>query len=241
MHRKNGSDKVFYFKHFHVYHDRCAMKVGTDGVLLGAWCNVDGRKKILDIGTGTGLIALMLAQRSTDDCLIDAIEIDEEASIQARENVLSSPWKKKINVIQLPVQQFEPPITYDLIACNPPYFVDSLKPPNKKRIQARHATDLPYPALIASVKLLLSPTGLFCLILPNEEGSRFMVMAAKSGLFCTKKLAVRSKGSKPIERLLLEFSLISKNRTEGELLISDEKGNWTNEYCQMVASFYLKL
>lgn len=241
MHRKNGSDKVFYFKQFHVYHDRCAMKVGTDGVLLGAWCNIDGRKKILDIGTGTGLIALMLAQRSEDDSLIDAIEIDEVAAIQAGENVVDSPWKKKINVTPTSVQQFEPSIKYDLITCNPPFFIDSLKPLNKQRIQARHGTDLPFQALIASVKRLLSSTGLFCLILPNEEGTKFIVMAAKSGLFCTHKLAVRSKPSKPIERLLLEFSLVSKNRANGELSISDEKGNWTDTYSQMVASFYLKL
>lgn len=238
MHRKNGSDNAFFFKQFHIRHDRCAMKVGTDGVLLGAWANVNSAKSILDIGTGTGLIALMLAQR-TEIAQIDAIEIDIDAYQQSVENVNSSPWYNRIRPIHTPLQNFTTILKYDLIVSNPPYFVNSIKPPDKRRKQSRHADELPYSVLINAGKNLLHPNGRFCLILPRVEAVKFISKAAEVNLYCCKKTAVRFKSTKPVERLLLEFSDATKVLVESELILFDEEGKRTNVYQRLVSPFYL--
>lgn len=215
------------------------MKVGTDGVLLGAWCTVGDAKRILDIGTGTGLIAIMLAQRSGDESLIDAIEIDHETYLQAVDNISNCPWQSKINPINTSLQLYSPDLKYDLIVCNPPFFTDSLKPPNQKRTQSRHTDSLPFTVIIEKIKKYLSDGGLFCLVLPYKEGKDFIYHAGKSGLYCTKMTEVISKPSKPIERLLLEFSLTGKNFTKDELLLNNDIGKWTNQYQKLVFPFYL--
>lgn len=239
MHRKNGPDNAFFFKQFHIHHDRCAMKVGTDAVLLGAWANVNGTQRILDIGTGTGIIALMLAQRSAKNTLIDAIEIDIDAYQQAFENANDSPWHHRINAIHSSLQNFITPFKYDLIITNPPYFINSQKPPDQKRKQSRHADELPYPVLISACKNLLHREGRLCLILPREEASIFISMAAEANLYCSKKIAVKFKQLKPVERLLLEFSNDFRKPIKDELILFDEEGSRTQAYQRLVSPFYL--
>lgn len=239
MHRKNGSDKAFYFKQFHIHHDRCGMKVGTDSVLLGSWADVLNRKRILDIGAGSGLIALMLAQRSSTGAIIDGVEINRQAFEQACENVVGSPWPQKIRLTHSSIQNFETEFNYDLIVCNPPYFIRSLKPIDLNRAQSRHATDLTYADLISSAKRLISPSGILSLVLPIREAAEFSKEAGRRGFFRNRKCPVRTKSGKQIDRVLMEFSLGSPGLNEvEELTIQNEKGEWTKSYLELVSPFY---
>jgi len=240
MHRKNGSDNAFYFKQFHIHHDRSTMKVGTDGVLLGAWTSIHAAQHILDIGTGPGLIALMLAQRSEENVNIHAIEVDLDAFQEAEENVNESPWKSKISIFHTSLQQYPTSTKYDLIVSNPPYFVNSLKAPNQKRNLSRHADELPYAVIIDNCKRLLHPNGRLCLILPYSEGIAFRKMAAQNHLHCNQVINVRHNNSKPTERLLMEFSYCSTTSNESELILFNTDGKRTESYHQLVSDFYLK-
>lgn len=240
MHRKNGSDKAFYFKQFHIHHDRCGMKVGTDGVLLGSWADVSNRKKILDIGAGSGLIALMLAQRSSTEAIVDGVEINGQAFEQACENVASSPWPQKIRLVHSSIQNFETGSNYDLVVCNPPYFIRSLKPIDQGRAQSRHATDLTYADLISSAKRLINPSGILSIVLPIREATEFSKEAGRRGFFAHRKWSVRTKSGKQIDRMLMEFSLGMPGLSEvEELTIQNEKGEWTKSYLDLVSPFYL--
>ena len=159
---------MFRFKQFAVRQDRCPMKVGTDGVLLGAWAEVrPGDRRMLDVGTGTGLIALMLAQRSA--AWITAVDIDVECATQAAENFAASPWADRLDAVSVAVQRYDPVEKFDLIVSNPPYYVDSLLSPDEGRNTARHAAGLPFGELAAAVVRLLSPGGRFALVLPPVE------------------------------------------------------------------------
>lgn len=239
MHNKNGPGKTFYFKQFQINHDRCAMKVGTDGVLLGAWCKVNDARRVLDIGTGSGLIALMIAQRTDDETIIDAVEIDDQSAEQALENFSAAPWAHRVRLHKSSIQAFQTKDLYDLIVCNPPYFVNSLKPSDVKRNLARHDLALPFVDLILSAKKNLTPSGLFSVILPFREGNEFIIEAARHGFFCGRKTVVKAKIDKPAERLLLQFSLVSTNRIEGELILENPEGGRSDDYKQLVDHFYL--
>ena len=156
---------MFRFKQFAVRQDRCPMKVGTDGVLLGAWAEVrPGDRRMLDVGTGTGLIALMLAQRSA--ARITAVDVDAECATQAAENFAASPWADRLDAVAVAVQRYDPVERFDLIVSNPPYYVDSLLSPDEGRNTARHAAGLPFGELAAAVVRLLAPGGRFALVLP---------------------------------------------------------------------------
>lgn len=239
MHNKNGQGKTFYFKQFQINHDRCAMKVGTDGVLVGAWCNVRNAKRVLDIGSGSGLIALMVAQRTDRDVFIDGVEVDINSFEQATENIKNSPWSDRLQMHHSTIQNFKASPLYDLIVCNPPYFENSLLPLNTSRNISRHTTALSFGELILSVKRLLTPEGKFNVILPYTEGTTFIHTAAKHGLFCCRRTAVQSKAQRPVERLLLEFSFQSINREENNLMLEASSGIRTVEYRQLVDQFYL--
>lgn len=156
---------MFAFKKFVIHQDHCAMKVGTDGVLLGSWAN--GGKRILDIGTGTGLIALMMAQRYTD-ATIDAVEIDHDAALQAYENVSNTEFANRIKIVETAIQHYSTQDKYNAIVSNPPFFIDSLLNPNAQRSTARHACALKYCELFATVKALLDTDGEFSAIIPTE-------------------------------------------------------------------------
>ena len=229
---------MFQFKQFQVADDRCAMKVGTDGVLLGAWTDIGEAKTILDIGTGTGLIALMLAQRTPSTVKIDAVEIGEEDSVQAKENVSHSPWPERITIHHSSIQDYHSEWKYDLIVSNPPYFNNSLPSPSDKRTAARHTPTLSYEELIKSVVRLLSDQGRFALILPVKEGNAFISLAQFQGLYCVRQTAFFARADKPQERWLLEFSRLPAI-SKAEKIILFEGTEWSNEYKKLVFDFYL--
>jgi tRNA1Val (adenine37-N6)-methyltransferase len=235
------ASKPFQFKYFSVAQDLCAHKVGTDGVLLGAWVNIGTETSILDIGTGSGLIALMLAQRTQQDARIDAIDIEAAEVQQAKENVLQSPWSGKISVQHAGLQEFFPEHRYELIVSNPPYFVNSLLPPDKKRRQARHTCDLSFEDLLQNTSRLLTPQGKFALILPYPEGLRFIVLAKDFGLFPLRDSTFRSRSEKPFERLLIEFSRRRQEPEHGDLILYDTGNRWSETYKKLTREFYLQV
>lgn len=236
------ANPYFSFKQFTVFHDKCAMKVGIDGVLLGAWTEVENLDKILDIGTGTGLIALMLGQRTEGE--IDAIDIDENAINQAKENVGKSPWSNRIKLYLLSIQEFAKQTNnrYDLIVSNPPYFNNSLKAPTESRSVARHTDTLSHEDLIDNATVLLTQTGRICLILPVNEGLKCVQYAEKNKLFCTKLVTVYPKPGTVAKRLLIEFSLQFSQRIESELIIeNNQRHQYSDEFSLLAKDFYLKL
>lgn len=235
-----NKNKLFHFKQFSVRHDRSGMKVGTDGVLLGAWTNLTNTKHILDIGTGTGVIALMLAQRAKQS-IIDAVEIEQEAFEDATENIASSPWSDRIRVHHNPIQDFNSDTQFDLIVSNPPYFQNSFKPPGEKRGLARHTQQLTFSELLTISKKFLAPSGKLSIILPYTEGLEFITLASKHNLYCSRKWSFRTRAEKPIERWLLEFSRKSIITEEGEILLYQKGDEWTNGYKSLTRDFYLKL
>lgn len=217
------------------------MKVGTDAVLLGSWANVTTAKNILDIGTGSGIIALMVAQRTSSSTKIDAVEIEKQDAKQALENILQSPWPAKISIHHLPVQEFLPLEQYDVIISNPPYFNSSREPADRRRHQTRHTISLNYEALISSSERLLKPDGKFNVILPYSEGLQFITRALQKNLFCTRKYSFRTRSEKPIERWLLEFSTQEQSIEAGEILLYKEGLTWSDNYTCLTRDFYLKL
>ncbi|MBI1770641.1 MAG: methyltransferase [Bacteroidetes bacterium] len=231
--------KVFHFKKFSVNHDRCAMKVGTDSVLLGTWVNVDHARRILDIGTGSGVIALMLAQRTNEDALIDAIEIEKNDAEQATENVLQSPWPVKISVHQTSLQEFHPDHRYDLIVSNPPYFINSLLPPSQERTKARHASDLTFEELISHSLRLLKSDGRLAVVLPFAEGNIFKSIAIEKQLHLIRETAFHSREEKPMERWLFEFSCIHVKHQSSRLVLYDNIFEQSKEYINLTKDFYL--
>ena len=236
------ANDFFYFKQFAVKHDRCAHKVGTDGVLLGAWAEVTNANRILDVGTGSGVIALMLAQRSSPGTHIDGIDISEENCGQANENVAHSPWPKKVVISNIPFQIYESR-PYDLIVSNPPYFIDSYKPPVEGRTRARHTESLFPRELLENAKRLLAPGGKFCLILPVTEGQSFLTRASTSGWHCTRLCEFRSRANKPVERLLFQLQVDQHQMIKESLVLyENESGEeWSADYKRLTRDFYLKI
>lgn len=231
----------FAFKQFVINQDKCAMKVGTDAVLLGAWVFPNGSKQILDIGTGTGVVALMLAQKT--DAIIDAIDIDENAFIQAKQNASESKFASQISVSHASLQEFSKSTSkkYNLIVTNPPYFEQSLKSTDEHRSFARHADVLPFEELIEGVVKLLDPKGKFCLILPTLEAEKFREMAQKKGLFLSKLLRVKSKVDKDTDkRHLMQFEFTPTEFSEKTIAIEeDERHQYTSDYMELTKDYYL--
>jgi tRNA1Val (adenine37-N6)-methyltransferase len=215
------------------------MKVGTDGVLLGAWADPSGCLHILDAGTGTGLLALMMAQRCK--ALIDAIDIDPSAAGQAVENVRSSPWSDRIRVSNVSFQEFAGSATgkYDLVVCNPPYFRNSLKPNNRSRTIARHSDNLEPDELLRSCVKVLRTEGRFCLILPSEQEEEFISLSAQNGLFPSKILRIKPVPGKPFHRVLMELGFCQKPVEESEMVIeANGRHGYSPEYISLTADFY---
>jgi tRNA1Val (adenine37-N6)-methyltransferase len=233
-----ASNSYFQFKQFVVNQEDCAMKVGTDGVLLGAWFDFKENGSVLDIGTGTGLIALMAAQRGADSVV--AVEIDEKAARQAAENVASSKWKDIVTVVHSDIACFSDDKRFDAVVCNPPFFRDSLRSPDSVRSQARHNDTLSYEKLAEVVNCLLSDSGLFSLVLPYDMADTFISVAAKNGLYlCKRTNVVTRKGNLP-KRVLLSLCKQVKVCVTDELVMFDELNNETSEYISIVRDFYLK-
>ena len=231
----------FHFKQFSVNQNKSTHKVGTDGVLLGAWASIDNATRILEIGTGSGVISLMLAQRTSDNVSLDAIEIEKEDADQALHNVSKSPWPEKIKIHHTALQDFFPEKKYDLIISNPPYFVNSWLPPDKRRGQARHTHLLSFGELLQSSIRLLNIDGRLAIILPYQESLFFIEQAKKDGLFCIRRCAFRSRVHKPIERLLLEFSLKEEKVISEELTLYQDHDEWSDAYRRLTRDFYLKI
>jgi tRNA1Val (adenine37-N6)-methyltransferase len=233
-----ASNSYFQFKQFVVNQEDCAMKVGTDGVLLGAWFDFKENGSVLDIGTGTGLIALMAAQRGADSVV--AVEIDEKAARQATENVASSKWKDIVTVVHSDIACFSDDKRFDAVVCNPPFFRDSLRSPDSVRSQARHNDTLSYEKLAEMANYLLSDSGLFSLVLPYDMVDTFISVAAKNGLYlCKRTNVVTRKGNLP-KRVLLSLCKQVKVCVTDELVMFDELNNETSEYISIVRDFYLK-
>ena len=229
----------FQFKQFTVHQRRDVMRVNTDGVLLGAWTPDVAGRRILEVGTGTGVIALQLLQRGAQ--WVDAIDIDLETCLQARENAALSPWASQIEVVHSPFQLFaetcdEP---YDLVVSNPPYYVDSLPSPNARRNQMRHALSLPTEDLLGGLELSLSPSGRFVAVFPLAEGSAFVSQAAGVGLYCSRQVAVADKPQGATKRLLCEFRRERCTPLVEELFIHNADGDYSAEYRALTAPFYL--
>jgi tRNA1Val (adenine37-N6)-methyltransferase len=222
-----------------VHHDQCSMKVGTDAVLLGSWVDVNNAMRILDVGTGSGVIALMLAQRTSDEVQIDAIEIEKGDAAQAKENVLLSPWPKKISIFNQSIQEFESTIKYDLIVSNPPYFINSLLPPSHHRARTRHTEQLTFEELIMHSIRLLNPTGTLSVILPVQEGNQFKQLAFKKGLHAKRQLAFYSRKEKPQERWLFEFGFEQIKPKEKKLILYESENMKSKDYINLTKDFYL--
>lgn len=228
----------FTFKQFAVEQDDVAMKVGTDGVLLGAWVDCDGDERILDIGTGTGVIALMLAQRNSE-AAIHAVEIDEIATKRARSNFDNSPWAERLTVTQTAVQEFQPCEKFDLIVSNPPYFIDSLQCPDAKRTTARHTQDLTFEELDRAVCHLLADGGRFALILPTTEFDRYLAITK---LHLVRRCDVYPKIGAAVKRVMAEFARceIGDVKCENITIEQGARGEYTAEYRSLTKDFYLK-
>jgi tRNA1Val (adenine37-N6)-methyltransferase len=237
-------NNYFKFKQFTVVQDLCAMKVGTDGVLLGAWAPVkDTDEEMLDIGCGSGLIALMLAQR-TSKVRITGIDIDAGAVLQSSLNFLNSPWPEKLRAVHQALHQFamECEQRYDLIISNPPYFSNSLKAPDKARSTARHTDTLNSNDLLRISSLLLKETGRICLILPVDEGLQYLNTASNYGLFISRQTKVFPKPGSKAKRLLFELVKIPCECVYSEITIESEHRHvYSEEFTKLVKDFYLKL
>ena len=230
----------FSFKQFTVYHDRCAMKVGTDGVLLGAWTDLSQSHHILDIGTGTGLIALMMAQRSPE-AQITAIDLDAEAVSQAQENIQHSPWKDRVEAVLQDVCTYSSDEKFDTIVSNPPYFIDSLKCPDNQRNTARHTDTLDAQRLLEKVAELLTPEGRFSIILPADQTDDLFRIAEAQGLHPTRWTKVITRPGLPPKRSLIEFQKKALPIQTNELVIELERHMYSKEYIELTREYYLKL
>lgn len=234
---------MFKFKQFSVNQDQCAMKIGTDGVLLGAWTPlINNPYNILDIGAGTGILSLMLAQRSNAE-QIDAIEIDENAYEQCVENFEASPWGDKLFCFHAGLDEFidEPEDEYDLIISNPPFYTDDYKSPTTSRDLARFEDALPFEELIEATALLLSDNGIFSVIIPYKEEERFVSLCKELDLFPFKITRVKGTPTSEIKRSLLAFCRIEQTPLTDELVIEISRHNYTPEYIELTKEFYLKM
>jgi tRNA1Val (adenine37-N6)-methyltransferase len=231
------SNTSFRFKQFSIRHDRCAMKVGTDGVLLGAWGLVEG-KQILDIGTGTGLIALMAAQRNPKAEVL-GIDIDEEAVQQAKENIAESPFCERVRCILADVMELRPTVQYDAILCNPPFFTEDTLPEDKGRALARNNKSMPFAKLIPKVATLLSETGTFSIIIPYEHVQEVVGLGLAEGLYLQRRCLVHTTAKKPPRRALLTFSKKHGTCLEQELCLNANYGSRSQAYSELTRDFYL--
>ncbi len=233
----------FKFKQFEVNQDQCAMKIGTDSVLLGAWTSIKNNPlSIVDIGAGTGILALILAQRCNAE-IIDAIEIDANAYEQCVTNFEQSPWADRLFCYHAALNEFVAEIDqkYDLIICNPPFYTENYKTTNKQRDLARFTDAMPFNHLLLGVSKLLQPNGIFSVVIPYKEEINFLTLAKKNGLFANQILHVKGNSLSPIKRSLITFSFKEKTPFVKTLIIEKSRHNYTIDYINLTKDFYLKL
>jgi tRNA1Val (adenine37-N6)-methyltransferase len=236
-------EDYFRFKHFTIYQGgNIGLKVNTDSVLLGAWTKTNNTQNILDIGTGNGILALMMAQKSKAQ--ITAIEINYESCLIAVKNAIGSPWKERINIINCGFQDYYKNNSnkFDLIISNPPYFNNSLKNKSKEKLFARHTDLLSHNELIAGVSKLLTDDGNFCLILPIEEKESFVKECLFNKLYCTETVEIKPRLNLPPNRVLMKFSKKFNNLSNYSLSIKTiNSERYTNEYKELTKNFYLNI
>ncbi len=235
--------KPFKFKEFSVNQDQCAMKIGTDAVLLGAWASLDANPfAILDIGAGTGVLGLMLAQRSHAE-VIDAIEIDDDAYEQCVDNFELSPWGDRLFCYHASLEEFAEEIDdeYDLIICNPPFYAEDYKTENESRDLARFQDAMPFHHLLESVSILLAPEGSFNVIIPFNEEEKFIKLANNFLLFPNRICRIKGNPETEVKRSMLAFSFRESETTTTELIIETERHQYTQDYINLTKDFYLKM
>lgn len=235
--------KPFKFKQFTVNQDRCAMKIGTDGVLLGAWAPVEKQPfSVLDIGAGTGVLALMLAQRCSAE-IIDGIEIDDDAYEQCVDNFENSPWGDRLFCYHASLEEFADEIDdqYELIVSNPPFYSEDYKTEDSQRDLARFTDALPFDHLIASVSKLLAPNGSFCVVIPFKEETQLIALATEVGLSPNTICRVKGAPESDIKRSLMQFSFEETKADVSELIIETERHQYTEDYINLTKDFYLKM
>lgn len=230
-------EKVFKFKRFAVLNDKTAMKVGTDGVLLGAWCDVENASRVLDVGTGCGLIALMVAQRNSQ-AVIHGIDIDANAVDEARYNFNASPWANRLSAEVADFNSYNVG-NYDLIVSNPPFFTNGVLPPNDSRTQARHTTTLTYASLLSRCRSLLAPGGCIAIITPADVELAVRRCVVEQGLGLRRFTRVVPVDGTPVKRLLWELVVGDDVTNVTTLTISGEDRSYTNEYRELTRDFYL--
>ena len=227
----------FDFKQFRIYQHKSAFRIGTDAVLLGAWADTSSAAMILDIGTGTGLLALMMAQRTGSEII--ALEPDNHSYEQALENVRINPWNNRIQVLNIKVQDYYPDHKFDLIVSNPPFFRKSLVNRDERLSRARHDHDLPSFNLLRAVERLITVNGKFCLVLPYAEAALFIAEAADFELYCNKILRIKPMPSAPVKRMLMEFGREKRELQQSFLTIETARHEYTDEYKKLTADFYI--
>lgn len=235
----------FRFKQFTIHQDRCAMKVGTDGVLLGAWTDITGVASILDVGSGTGLVSLMLAQRSNAE--ITGVEIDAEAVGQSRENISASAWHNRIQILHTSFQDYILACTqktvckkFDLIVSNPPFHPEHIKPESHQRRLARHSDELSPAEVLEWGRKVLLPGGKIVLIVPQKILPELLLGAELHGLYLTRQLCVKPTPQKAVHRNLLSFSLQPGTFSREELIVEmDTRHNYSEDYIELTRDYYL--
>lgn len=235
--------KPFQFKQFTIEQDRCAMKIGTDGVLLGAWVSIKNNPfAVLDIGAGTGIIALQLAQRSNAE-MIDALEIDENAFEQCVDNFENSAWSDRLFCYHASLEEFVEEVDdkYDIIISNPPFYTEDFKTADESRDVARFNDALPFNELIDSASHLLSDKGVFAVIIPRKEEENFIKMASEVNLFPSRICRVRGNETSEEKRSLLEFSFEEKAAKLENIILENSRHDYTEDYKNIVQEFYLKM
>lgn len=235
-----GREKVFRFKQFAVVNDRTAMKVGTDGVLLGAWCPVEGARHVLDVGTGCGVIALMIAQRNAS-AVIDAIDIDHDAIEEATLNFKASPWGERLTAIEGDFNELQTAERYNLIVSNPPYFTNGVLPTGDARTQARHTGTLSYRQLIEGASRLLSDDGTLALITPTDAEQDIIEAATFASLPVRRLTRVIPVEDAAPKRTLWLLSRRDMAYCEDTLTIAHRDGTFTSDYIALTGAFYLKM
>lgn len=233
-------EKTFHFKQFSLLNDKTAMKVGTDGVLLGAWCDVDGVKSVLDVGTGCGLIALMVAQRNKE-CFIECLDIDADSVDEAKINIAKSPWPERITASVADFKRFSEFRFYDLIVSNPPFFDNGILSPDKSRRNARHSIELSISDLISHAIPMLSDQGRLCLITPTDAEDDIITSCKKGRVFVNRKVSVYTKAGGAKKRYLWEIRKQSSHIVLSDLYIQDMNGKYSKEYVDLCKDFYIHM
>ncbi len=233
---------LFRFRQFSMHHHRSTMKIGTDAVLLGIWTAVEGATTILDVGTGSGVIALLLASRASH-AAIDAVDIDEDSCREAAENFDRSPFKERMRVFHDDFQRFSASRNekYDLIVSNPPFFVNDMPSSHAKKVLARHTQTMDYRSLLKGAVKLLAPGGNFSLVLPYAQKQFFVSLAAERGLYLQREMLIFPKPCYPPNRINMQFGFEKTGLRSEKFVIRNEDGSFTPMYKAFVGDYYISV